>query len=34
MAPEVEFGEIHLFVGADFVITVRHSHAPDPLRWR
>jgi magnesium transporter len=26
---EVEFGEIHLFVGADFVVTVRHSHAPD-----
>ncbi|MGI8534236.1 MAG: magnesium and cobalt transport protein CorA [Candidatus Limnocylindrales bacterium] len=26
---EVEFGEIHLFVGADFVITVRHSQSPD-----
>jgi magnesium transporter len=26
---EVEFGEIHLFVGPDFVITVRHSTAPD-----
>jgi magnesium transporter len=26
---EVEFGEIHLFVGANFVITVRHSLAPD-----
>ncbi|NUR70422.1 MAG: magnesium and cobalt transport protein CorA [Hamadaea sp.] len=26
---EVEFGEIHLFVSADFVITVRHSHTPD-----
>lgn len=26
---EVEFGEVHLFVGADFVITVRHSEAPD-----
>ena len=26
---EVEFGEIHLFVGADFVITVRHSESPD-----
>jgi magnesium transporter len=25
---EVEFGEIHLFVGEDFVITVRHSEAP------
>ncbi|GAB3212682.1 magnesium and cobalt transport protein CorA [Marinactinospora thermotolerans] len=26
---EVRFGEIHLFVGADFVLTVRHSQAPD-----
>lgn len=26
---EVEFGEIHLFVAADFIITVRHSHTPD-----
>jgi len=26
---EVEFGEVHLFVGRDFVITVRHSEAPD-----
>jgi magnesium transporter len=26
---EVEFGEVHLFVGADFVVTVRHSEAPD-----
>ena len=26
---EVEFGEIHIFVGANFVITVRHSLAPD-----
>jgi magnesium transporter len=26
---EVEFGEIHLFVGPDFVLTVRHSQAPD-----
>jgi magnesium transporter len=26
---EVEFGEIHLFIGPDFVITVRHSPAPD-----
>jgi magnesium transporter len=26
---EVEFGEIHLFVGSDFVLTVRHSQAPD-----
>jgi magnesium transporter len=26
---EVEFGEIHVFVGPDFVLTVRHSDAPD-----
>ena len=26
---EVEFGEIHVFVGPTFVITVRHSTAPD-----
>jgi magnesium transporter len=26
---EVEFGEIHLFVSSDFVITVRHSSTPD-----
>lgn len=26
---EVEFGEIHLFVGRDFVLTVRHSRTPD-----
>jgi magnesium transporter len=26
---EVEFGEIHLFVGRNFVLTVRHSEAPD-----
>jgi magnesium transporter len=33
---EVEFGEIHVFVGPDFVITVRHSEAPDftPVRRR
>ena len=24
----VEFGEIHVFVGEDFVITVRHGEAP------
>ena len=26
---EVEFGEIHIFVGSNFVLTVRHSMAPD-----
>ncbi|HET8600498.1 MAG TPA: magnesium/cobalt transporter CorA [Segeticoccus sp.] len=25
----LEFGELHLFVGPDFVVTVRHSEAPD-----
>jgi len=26
---EVEFGELHLFLGANFVISVRHSESPD-----
>jgi len=26
---EVEFGEVHIFVGPQFVITVRHSEAPE-----
>jgi magnesium transporter len=26
---EVAFGELHVFVGANFVITVRHSESPD-----
>jgi magnesium transporter len=26
---EVELGELHLFIGPDFVLTVRHGHAPD-----
>jgi magnesium transporter len=26
---EVEFGELHLFVGSNFVLTVRHSETPD-----
>jgi magnesium transporter len=26
---DVEFGEVHLFVGPDFVLSVRHSEAPD-----
>src|SRR5919205_3846 len=25
----VEFGEIHAFIGEDFVVTVRHGEAPD-----
>ncbi|MDF3142858.1 MULTISPECIES: magnesium and cobalt transport protein CorA [unclassified Streptomyces] len=28
-AEEVAFGELHVFVGPDFVITVRHGAAPD-----
>jgi magnesium transporter len=26
---EVEFGELHLFIGTDFLITVRHAESPD-----
>jgi len=26
---EVEFGELHLFIGPDFVVTVRHSESPN-----
>jgi magnesium transporter len=26
---KVEFGELHVFVGPDFVVTVRHAEAPD-----
>jgi magnesium transporter len=26
---EVDFGELHLFVGPNFVLTVRHSQTPD-----
>jgi Mg2+ and Co2+ transporter CorA len=26
---EVEFGELHVFIGKDFVITVRHAESPD-----
>jgi magnesium transporter len=26
---EVEFGELHVFLGQDFVITVRHAESPD-----
>lgn len=26
---EVDFGELHVFVGRDFVVTVRHSETPD-----
>ena len=33
-AEEVDFGELHLFLGRDFVITVRHSESPDLSRVR
>ncbi|MEU5879884.1 magnesium and cobalt transport protein CorA [Spirillospora sp. NPDC047279] len=26
---EVDFGELHIFIGKDFVLTVRHSESPD-----
>lgn len=26
---EVEFGELHLFIGPDFVVTIRHAESPD-----
>jgi magnesium transporter len=28
-AEEVDFGELHIFVGRNFILTVRHSEAPD-----
>jgi len=28
-AEEVEFGELHVFVGPDFVVTIRHAEAPN-----
>lgn len=31
---EVEFGEVHVFVGVDFVVTVRHAESPDLARVR
>lgn len=30
----VEFGEVHVFVGEEFVVTVRHGEAPDLKRVR
>ncbi len=30
----VEFGEVHVFVGPDFVLTIRHAEAPDLGRVR
>jgi magnesium transporter len=31
---EVEFGELHIFIGTDFVITVRHAESPDLAQVR
>jgi len=28
-AEQVDFGELHVFVGRDFILTVRHAEAPD-----
>ncbi len=33
-AEEVDFGELHLFLGRNFAITVRHSESPDLSRVR
>jgi magnesium transporter len=33
-AEEVEFGEVHIFIGPDFAITVRHAESPDLGRVR
>jgi magnesium transporter len=33
-AEEVEFGELHLFLGRNFAISVRHSESPDLSRVR
>ena len=30
----VEFGELHLFIGPDFVVTIRHADVPDLSRVR
>ena len=33
-AERVEFGELHVFTGQDFVVTIRHAEAPDLGRVR
>ncbi|WP_432509894.1 magnesium/cobalt transporter CorA [Kineococcus sp. SYSU DK001] len=33
-AEEVEFGELHLFIGRDFLLTVRHAESPDLAQVR
>lgn len=34
VAEEVEFGEVHVFAGGDYVVTVRHAESPDLARVR
>ncbi|MEI5584180.1 MULTISPECIES: magnesium and cobalt transport protein CorA [unclassified Agromyces] len=31
---EVEFGELHVFIGANFAVTIRHAESPDLARVR
>jgi magnesium transporter len=31
---EVEFGELHIFIGPDFVVTIRHAETPDLSKVR
>jgi magnesium transporter len=31
---KVEFGELHIFLGTDFVVTIRHAESPDLARVR
>lgn len=31
---EVEFGELHMFIGADFAVTIRHAESPDLAKVR
>lgn len=31
---KVEFGELHVFLGADYVVTIRHAESPDLARVR
>jgi magnesium transporter len=33
-AEEVEFGELHVFTGKDFVVTIRHAESPDLAKVR
>jgi magnesium transporter len=33
-AEEVEFGELHVFTGPDFVVTIRHAETPDLSKVR